>query len=446
MVPDWTGSLQEGEIYLHSSESFIGDDLSMFAGLPLLGVDVLVARMPAHFASDVQKVRAVFTKELFGLRDVVVFSTKGECLAAKLSGGDYDGDQAWICWESSIVDSFNNTKVPKQPDLVKLGFIKKDTITYRELVRGAADPIAVFLNYCMEFNLQLRILAICTSYKEQWCYSYESIACKEAVWLSKLLSDLVDLGKAGYTFTEADWEHFKKEVLGTKTKVKPLRYKDDGSDPKAKHIIDRLKHAANITIQKTKTQFHESLPKTTSTWDNDLAEFATWVRGQAAVDSAWLSVIKKLRGDLEEVKKLWAEKIGSRSGKTDVNKPAFGLIVQEIYEKFKTIQPAENNQLTRSLLSYDNHPELSPWALLRASQLSATYTKWHVSNLVWYVSGIELCHIKAKKHGIITSITPGMYAMLEPDSTHIKLRVSENQYKWGAGVLEGEGKIDDDDD
>jgi len=97
MAPDWTETLEEGEIYLNPSESAnFGDELSFFTGLPLEG-EMLVARIPAHFASDIQKVTAVRRNvdKLMGLRDVVVFSTRGACLADKLSGGDYDGDQAW---------------------------------------------------------------------------------------------------------------------------------------------------------------------------------------------------------------------------------------------------------------------------------------------------------------------------------------------------------------
>jgi hypothetical protein len=94
MVPDFSGVLEANEVFIDFS-SFA--DVSGFAsnGTLLNGVDVLVARSSAHFGSDIQKVRAVFKVELIGLKDVIVFSTKGNpSLAAKLSGGDYDGDIA----------------------------------------------------------------------------------------------------------------------------------------------------------------------------------------------------------------------------------------------------------------------------------------------------------------------------------------------------------------
>jgi hypothetical protein len=86
MVPDFAGVLEPDEVYLHPSQDIsAGDFLSPQSGFPFRGVDLLVARLPAHFASDIQKVKTVFKEELFGLRDVIVFSTKGNpSLAAKL--------------------------------------------------------------------------------------------------------------------------------------------------------------------------------------------------------------------------------------------------------------------------------------------------------------------------------------------------------------------------
>jgi hypothetical protein len=174
MVPDFSGVLEADEVYIHFSESFV-DELSPFAGLPFKDVDVLVARSPAHYVSDIQRVRAVVKLELMGLKDVIVFSTKGNpSLAAKLSGGDYDGDQAWICWEPSIVENFLNARVPKLPDLVKDGYISQDTTTYEELVKGEVDPTKSFLKNCFEFNLEDRLLGVplsrksCATRKTKW--------------------------------------------------------------------------------------------------------------------------------------------------------------------------------------------------------------------------------------------------------------------------------------
>jgi hypothetical protein len=78
IVPDWIGTLGLDEIYMHSSTCFVEEDeFSPLAGLPLQGMDVLVARSPAHYASDIQRVKAVSKPGLAGYKDVIVFSTRG---------------------------------------------------------------------------------------------------------------------------------------------------------------------------------------------------------------------------------------------------------------------------------------------------------------------------------------------------------------------------------
>ncbi|KAH7311097.1 RNA dependent RNA polymerase-domain-containing protein [Rhexocercosporidium sp. MPI-PUGE-AT-0058] len=95
MIPDFWGVLAPDEVYIDFS-SFGSSELS--PKVVLDGVDILVARTPAHYASDIQKVKAVRKLELIDLKDVIIFPTRGDqSLASKLSGGDSEGDEAWIC-------------------------------------------------------------------------------------------------------------------------------------------------------------------------------------------------------------------------------------------------------------------------------------------------------------------------------------------------------------
>lgn len=93
MLVDFQNVLEEGEVHIAFSDRFRADT-GDWEGTMVHGVDVLVARSPAHFTSDIQRVKAVFKPELAQLQNVIVFSAKGQTpLADKLSGGDYDGDQ-----------------------------------------------------------------------------------------------------------------------------------------------------------------------------------------------------------------------------------------------------------------------------------------------------------------------------------------------------------------
>ena len=79
---------------------------------------VLAMRSPSYFAGDLRKLKLVDKRTLrkrdngrnldgffLELRYGLVLSTKGlKSEAQKMSGGDYDGDKAWVCWNSNIVD------------------------------------------------------------------------------------------------------------------------------------------------------------------------------------------------------------------------------------------------------------------------------------------------------------------------------------------------------
>ena len=79
---------------------------------------VLAMRSPSYFAGDVRKLKLVHRRTLeerdngknlhhffSDLRYGLVLSTKGlKSEADKMSGGDYDGDIAWVCWNPNIVD------------------------------------------------------------------------------------------------------------------------------------------------------------------------------------------------------------------------------------------------------------------------------------------------------------------------------------------------------
>lgn len=155
MLVDFWEVLEPGEVHLCFSR-FDGDGGELS---DLDGIDVLVARAPAHLPSDIQKVKAVFNPELRHLRDVIIFSAKGnEPLAALLSGGDYDGDKAWVCWDPEIVNNFENHPLPPQPDLTP--YLKKDEATLADLHReyGEHRYVDAMINQAFYFNLQQKFL------------------------------------------------------------------------------------------------------------------------------------------------------------------------------------------------------------------------------------------------------------------------------------------------
>lgn len=155
MLVDFWGVLEPDEVHLCFSRFDDGDgELS-----DLDGVDVLVARAPAHLPSDIQKVKAVFKPELRHLRDVIIFSAKGDVpLAAMLSGGDYDGDKAWVCWDPEIVNNFENHSLPPQPDFKE--YLEKDETTLDDLRKehGKHHCVDAMIKQAFHFNLKKKFL------------------------------------------------------------------------------------------------------------------------------------------------------------------------------------------------------------------------------------------------------------------------------------------------
>ena len=118
MIPDHYGILEGNEVYVPLS-----DDIK---AIERIG-EVIAIRYPAFVPSDLLKFKVLSRKELrlrcglIPMRDVygdfyenlqncILMSTqlyKGYCVAEIMSGGDYDGDQAWISWEPELVGQVN---------------------------------------------------------------------------------------------------------------------------------------------------------------------------------------------------------------------------------------------------------------------------------------------------------------------------------------------------
>ena len=427
MVPDFSGVLEYGEVYIDFS-SFV-DDVSGFTGVRLNGDKILVARSPAHFVSDVQKVKAVVKAELMGLQDVIVFSTKEDpsdpsgkkrnpCLADKLSGGDYDGDLAWVCWEPSIVDNFETADVPEQPKLVEEGYITKDDTKYADLIKGQEGPVSFFLKKAFAFNMQQSMLGICTSHKEDVCYFTRTISSPEAVYMSTLLSSLVDQAKQGFFFDDAAWKRFKAERIRVEP-CKPM-YKTDHRDPRAEHIIDYLMWLAKKTVNAALQKFHETLPLSPPFWDDDLAGYYLWAREKAKTHDDWKGVLDQLDEDIKPIKEDWARHFSRAPN--DESAPVFAPFVLGCYERFQAIRPHEDTPLTQCLLPDFGNPDTTPWAYLKASAVFASYSRRYVSKFVFWMAGKQLAQLKANcvRGNAPHAIVPSMYVIYKPDNTYIK--------------------------
>ncbi|OAA56359.1 RNA-dependent RNA polymerase [Niveomyces insectorum RCEF 264] len=381
MVVDFLGVLEAGEVQVCFSTKFQvepdgapdpadaygggnggggggGGDDGSFSDTLLVGTDLLVARSPAHFPSDMQKVRAVFRPELCALKDVIVFSSKGDRpLADKLSGGDYDGDMAWVCWDPRIVDNFANGPEPPAYDLFAMGYLRKVKTTVDDLATecggsggsggvpsssrsggGHTKPVDVaaplpalvvdsMVQRSFAFNMRESLLGKLTVYKEELCYLRNSISDPSAYVLSTLLSALVDQAKQGSDFGMGDFKRLRVACLeGVRARAPPPadlrkpRYKGknwpDG-DRAATHIIDHLKfEVAKPLIDqglKALSVLHEStggsggsgISSRSGYWDPDLAAPAKAFAALGKTSDTCYAILEALKSDLLGVKASW---------------------------------------------------------------------------------------------------------------------------------------------
>jgi hypothetical protein len=406
MVPDFAGVLEPDEVYIDLSD--FNDKVTGLPGPLMNGREILVARSPAHFASDIQKVKAVLKVECMGLKNCIVFPTKVRkgtpSLAAKLSGGDYDGDIAWVCWEKSLVDNFVNADVPEYPNLIDEGYIRKDSTTYNEVVQNHANPTSIFLRRSFEFNMLPSLLGKCTVWKEEVCYAQYSVSTEEAICLSALLGLLVDQSKQGFVFTEDDRLRLQRERIRVTTRQVLYKGKDPTLDPRAKHIVDRLKYVANQTVEKALTEFQKRFPEAQK-WDDDLAGFHRWARTKAETEPDWARLLKDLDSDIKVLRAEWANHFDT----PDESKPDFFPLKIAYYDKFQAIRPHQDTAFTQAL-SPDcfPDPDISSWSLLKASALFDNYRfkPKSMGNAVWYFAGKQLCFLKAIWAGNMMVVAP----------------------------------------
>ena len=450
MVVDFWGVLEENEIHLGFSNKFrdeySGDEGGGESFTLLADRDVLVARSPAHFVSDVQRVRAVFKSELHALKDVIVFSAKGNIpLADKLSGGDYDGDMAWVCWDPDIVDSFVNAEVPSAPDLSR--YLSKDKTKFEDLkseivlssqsgidLAAAARDEAIYkmINKSFHFAMQPNFLGICTNYKERLCYHNNSVSNNAAVILSSLVGNLVDQSKQGIIFNTPAWEQLRKERLGLRgVHLEDPAYKGDiwVGPGEPRHIIDYLKFTiAKPAIDRELEAFHKAMQKgrakagvsqgeedleSANHWDPDLVVYYEGFKAITQGSRSCSALLKSLENIIGQVCVEWQR---IHAGSSDLSFPAK---VNQVYEKWRAIESKVLGGTNRvdskiaKLLSQpylcgvgksgtdgsgtavDASSELSYFGLLKASTAFKLYYNRN-PRFVWQMAGRGLATIKAQ--------------------------------------------------
>lgn len=434
MVVDFSSTLKENEVHLSFSTKFQVDG---FSDTLLEGIDILVARSPAHLPTDMQRVRVVFRPQLRHLKDCIVFSVQGKSsLADKLSGGDYDGDRAWICWDQNIVRNFENAPLDETGNGDISAFIHKinrPMSRIRDQEAGRREDIcAQFLYEAFSFNMQDSLLGICTNYKEEYCYLHGRVTGTDITKMGKLLGMLVDQPKQGFEFTESDWRKMR-DKLGLP------RYlpQNDHLIRKADHILDFLKEVLRTTVDKALVAFDKSPESNKSLggqknvyYDSDLTKMYHYFEDSYSSRAEWKQLRDQLRADIDALREQW------KKPDDYVSK------VGRIYDLWLNIKPARavrSSDLFCPLLpSWRNDPHTSDWALFKASFVFQRLYESQ-SPLPWLLAGYQLCLLKrfaSEPAGGSCGWLPvklDIWSTLRPDRKFIKAQQARRvgtSYAW----------------
>ena len=420
MIADPLAILEKDEVHIAFSSAF-RDDKTGVDQTMLHDINVLVARSPAHLPSDIQKVRAVFKPELRLYRDVIVFPSHGSVsLASKLSGGDYDGDRAWVCWDPDIVEPFQNAQVPDLPKVEFYG-IEKDTTKVSDLLPHH-DYMDRFLGHGFDFNLRSNMLGICTFYHERLCYRNNTIDSEAARQIAGLLGLLVDSAKGGYIFDMAKWTEFLKRHNLPRDLAEPA-YKDRNARPK-KHLIDHLvrvtaKSVKDEVLKKFSDHFQD-VPER----DDDLSRLRTEAVEEARTNKELAQILDNLKTGLKTIKDFWlvharVEDDEAVHASRKSNALTFKTLVERCRDDYLNLGPTLDSPVTSDKIAawQRDHAARRPsdWDRLKASVAFYHHSK---STFIWHVAGVELGEIKAmaRGRGTYNVVTQELYEVMKLDS------------------------------
>jgi hypothetical protein len=441
ITPDRHGILKAGEVYFQPSSSF-GNE-SGISGERLVGRDLLITRSPAHFASDVQRVKVAAKEQFMGIYDIMICSTEshkgGPSVADFLSGGDYDGDKVLAIWEPEILDNFIDADVPTKPNLMEEGFIRKDRTTYEDLTKDDLDPTS-WLKHSFEFHMQPQMLGVCTIRKDQLCIHSGTIDQPNEVAWHTLLGLLVDQSKQGISFGWDDLRRFENKY-GRAPSLEFL-----GRNGKPEHITSYLKRTTKVLTGKCLTEFQKK--RKALQWDEDLVRYHRAATEWAEENKDWKALLKELNKSVSSLRDSWKSRLDELS---EQELAQLGPTVDEFFQIYQAIQPNNDNPLAYALNPPCLKAEGTQWALLRASALFWCYSgnKEKMSDLPWRMAGRQLIQLKANSAsipgGVPHSVIPSLYVTKKPNIAFIKRLRSEQAMFSEGDEIEGTDEFEAED-
>ncbi|RIB18357.1 RNA dependent RNA polymerase-domain-containing protein [Gigaspora rosea] len=251
-VADPSNSLKEGEIFIQLDGDAGYDERGMRFGI--VEGDVILSRNPCALPSDIQKVRAVNNPLLCKYYNVVIFPVDSESrdgpLAAKLSGGDYDGDKVFCCWDPRITELYQNSPVAETLPEVENAFSKcTETIgNYLAPVKNDAKELTKKVQRLIleEYFKDILTPVGMYDYYHRLYSSHHGLSDPKSIYLAQIGARLLDATKQG--------EKLKDSVFKSDRKYNnlpiPFWMEKDKSKSKTKSVcsMDNLRRIAQEEV------------------------------------------------------------------------------------------------------------------------------------------------------------------------------------------------------
>ncbi|KAI7161968.1 hypothetical protein KC349_g2384 [Hortaea werneckii] len=472
-ICDPTGTLKPGEIHVCFSNPMKDDETGEIWST-LQGCDVLVARNPSLRNSDIQKARVVFRAELAQYHDVVVFSAQGpRPLASKLSGGDYDGDTFWICWEPTLVEPFKNAPAPWSTRPAEFFGLTKDKVTLNELLGLSKDGFTTdgvridhsniklldtqaraWIRRSTADRMQEQYLGIVTLLHGKLTYCDSNVSSEQADMLVDLHDLLVDADKQGLRYTEQAYSNFKMcysipsrlsdpaHRIFTGNTKKDRRSNPSNRQParpNPRDIIDTIyfcivQPSMKRAMDKAKAELKDAQPL-------DLHLTSIYERYSKRNTGIVPEELQGLRNRLLEVRDTWRE--GMHKYKASGFKQSYwhDLVVQTRM-KFEAINPIKGDNDTVAEWLAPRGASLTLWEELRASALAYLHPGID-GTFMFSIAAKELCHLKAMALPDMSVVRSDILLAMKPAKRNLLEGMQMNESNDDA---ENDDDDDDDDD
>lgn len=213
-IADPYGVLKPGEVQLVLKKPLVDRD-TREAFDSSANRNILVARHPSLRDSDMQKVKNRPHPRLSHLTDVIVMSTRGQIpLAAKLQGGDYDGDKFWICADDRLERPFLNAPVLEQHGIDQLD-IKQETRRLMDIVDDSKlrtdEHARAWMRIALPFSHRGNQLGSVTNYLYKLAYYRNDLGDPGVRLIADVHDQIIDTAKNGYEFDAQDFKDFRNK-------------------------------------------------------------------------------------------------------------------------------------------------------------------------------------------------------------------------------------------